>query len=510
MHYIEGHPRDQMILFSETLDDIIEENNPVRVIDVFVNNLDLDRLKFKQPSLRTGTPPYKPQLFLKIYIYGYMEKIRTSRKLEKECQRNKELQWLTEGLVPDFKTISNFRKNNTAGLKKIFTEFLHFCKSMDLLDLSVVGVDGTKIRASNSMNNIYKRDSIDKTEEKIQSKIDEYLSILEETDQQTEEELKLKKIDIAEIQSRLKHSEQYLFKVQSIKKKFEESPELETYYSTDPDSRLQSDKGKIRAGYNPQIIVESKNKLIVGAEITNEAHDINQLDKMTDKVMELKKEVTVKESTTVIFDAGYYSEKGILATQTKKGLEIYVSNPKEEKKKKTYKYPNKKGKKTNKVPTDSYTIDKFQYDADKNIYICPEGKSVLYKHKEKNSGRESYMYQCQSCQGCAVRAECTTNKVGRTIRRSVNAEVMDSYNEKMQTKEGKQILSKRKELVEHPFGTLKRNLGYTYFLLRGTDKVSAEFKFMGFVYNFKRVINILGAEKLIKLFEGGYLTRTAA
>lgn len=221
MEYIKGTPRDQLYLFNEGLDSIIEKNNPVRVIDAYVESLNLEKLGFKVPELKTGTPPYRPQMLIKIYVYGYNDRTRSTRRLENECKRNKEMIWLTEGIAPDFKTIADFRKNNRKAVREVFKEFLMFCNKAGLLSMETIAIDGTKLRAQNSLNNVYKRDEMDKIQKQIQKKIDEYLEQIDQEDEKESESVKIEKEGIEEIVNKLKELKKYQIKVEGIKEIFE-------------------------------------------------------------------------------------------------------------------------------------------------------------------------------------------------------------------------------------------------------------------------------------------------
>ena len=498
MEYIQGTPRDQLYLFTECIDNLVEENNPVRIIDAYIESLDLEKLKFILPELKTGKPPYRTQLLLKIYIYGYNERTRSSRRLEKECQRNKEMIWLTEGLAPDFKTISDFRKKNKKAIRNVFKEFLMFCKQAGLLSLETVGIDGTKMRAQNSQHNVYRREEMEKVEKRIQEKIEEYLSILDKEDKKEEKDIQINKAEVEDVVTRLKKLKKHKNKVEEIKKLFEEDKDLNTYFAMDNDARFQSDNGKIRAGYNSQVVSDNKNKLIIANEVTNESNDLKQMSPMIEKIKEVKDVLKIETKTKAIMDAGYDNEQEILNNKDKKGIDIIVSDKKESSKNKNYK------KQKERVPRKGFEVEDFIYDGEKDIFICPEGKELKKTHikpsKEK-SGREVFEYQCYDCNGCKRISLCTNNKKGRSIKVSVNKEIIDNFKKSMQEAENKKLLSRRKEIVEHPFGTIKRNLGYTYFMQKGLEKVKTEFSFICFTYNFKRVIKILGVKGFLKEIE---------
>ncbi|MCP4133772.1 MAG: IS1182 family transposase, partial [bacterium] len=444
MHYIEGTPRDQLVMFNECLDNIISEDNSVRVIDVYVENLDICKLGFNIPELRTGKPPYRPHDLIKIYIYGYLERIRSSRKIQKECKRNQELIWLTKNLTPDFKTLADFRRDNQKGMKNIFKEFLNFCKSAGLLSLSEVGIDGTKLRAQNGQNNVFNRDRMSNIEKNIEKKIDEYLEELEINDISDIEHLDLKDGDQSiKIVKKLSKLSKYYDKVKGIQKLFANDPELMTYFANDKDSRFQSDKGKIRPGYNVQTAVDDANKLIIGNDVSQESNDMGQMSPMVNKVQEIKKELKIEGETNAIMDAGYFNEREILNNKDKQGINIIVPDVKEvansnnKKKNKT---------KTDKVPSEGYEVQNFIYDKDRDVCICPAGKELNKQNKKPrtvSSGIQVFEFRCKDCQYCDHVKKCTRNKTGRTIRISANKEVMDIFREEMRGKENKKLISRR-------------------------------------------------------------------
>ena len=286
----------------------------------------------------------------------------------------------------------------------------------------------------------------------------------------------------------------YHNKIKGVKEIFKKDPELKTYFANDKDSRFQSDKGKIRAGYNPQIVVDDKNKIIVVNEVSNKSNDQEQMSPMINKIEEIKKDLDIEIKTNAVMDAGYYSEKGIMDTKDREDINPIVSTP-EEAKKGNSKRKNNHKKDT--VPAKGYEIKDFIYDEENDKYFCPEKKElskVNQEAKKDKNGRPVFIYKCISCENCEKRNLCTNNKRGRHINVSANKKEMDEYVKEMQSESNMYFKNKRKEIVEHPFGTIKRNLGYTYFLQKKIEKVSAEFSFICFTYNFKRVLNILGID----------------
>lgn len=494
MEYINGTDRNQLFLFKETMDLSIAENNYVRIIDCYIESLNLESLGFVIPSLKYGKAPYRPSLLLKIYIYGYLERIRTTRRLEKECNRNMEMIWLTEGLAPDFKTISDFRTKNKKGIANIFKEFLSFCNKAGLLSLETVAIDGTKLRGQNNLNNVYHRDRVEKIQKKIEAKIEEYLNELDKEDLKESESIKLENNDKNKnILEKLGKLKKYQNKVEEVQKQFEENKETDLIFATDKDCRFQSDKGKVRAGYNAQTAVDSKNKLIVVSEVTNESNDQNQTTPMVSKLKELKKDFEIENKTDVLEDAGYFNEKEIIAFRDDESIELFIPDAK-----KTNKF---KKEDLDKIPNKDYEIDKFKYDKEKDLFICPmekELKRVNVKPFKEKSGREVFEYHCKDCHVCSEVKNCTKNKRGRSISVSANKEYMDNFKAKMKEQESIKKIEKRKELSEHPFGCMKHNLGYTYFMQKGIEKVKSEFSFICFIHNFKRAVNILGIEKFME------------
>lgn len=490
--YINGEPREQLNLFEEKLDDIVSEDNIVRFIDAFVNKLDLERLNFKMPKNLEwkGRPSYKPSTMLKIYIYGYLNRIRSSRKLENECSRNVELMWLTGRLAPDFKTIADFRKDNRKGIKQIFKEFLQLCHKLELLSLRYVAIDGTKSRAQNGLDNIYKREEIDKIERRVQERIDKYLEELELNDKQEENDYEFLSKNLPEKIAKLKKSKE---KIEIIKKLFESNPELEVFFANDPDSRFQKDNNRVDAGYNCQTAVDEKNGLIVANEVTNESNDLHQLNTMMNEVKELKDDLGYSDKTIAAADAGYFEEREIIEATLDEDFDVYVSHPRDTQ--------NKKNKKEDKVPAKDFMKDDFKYDREKDIFYCPEGKVLELSGEgyiDKQNGVRKYQYICKDCDGCLKRKLCTNNKKGRVVKATEFMKEISDFREKCNSDFGKQVLNKRKEVVEHPFGTIKRNWGYRYFMQKGMGKVQAEFSFIAFIYNLRRVLNIVPFEELME------------
>ena len=492
--YISGTPREQLNLFEEKLDELISPDNPVRFIDAYIERLDIQRMGFKIPGSDggKGRPPYEPSTMLKIYIYGYLNRIRSSRKLKAECRRNVELIWLTCRLFPDFKTIADFRKENKKGIKQIFREFLNLCQKLELLSLKCVAIDGTKERAKNHLDNIYRRETIDKTQIRIQEKIDRYLEELELNDKSEESEYEFLSKNLSDKLSKLKKSQD---KIEVIKQMFEKDPELKIYFANDTESRYQKDNNRINAGYNCQTAVDEKNKLIIAHDVTNESNDLHQLNNMKDKVSELKEDFGVEDKTIVVADAGYFEEKEILKAEEDENFEVYVSHPRDSQNQKT-----KLKEEEEKVPAKGFRKDDFKYDKGKDIFECPEGRVLIREgngYIDKKTGTRKFKYTCRECGECSKMGSCTNDKNGRSIKVTEFFNEINEFRIKCNSDEGKRILAKRKEIVEHPFGTIKHTWGYRYFMQKGKEAVSAEFSFIAFIYNLRRVLNLVDFDKLM-------------
>ena len=503
--YKKGIPRTQLVLFQQRIDELVEDENIVRIIDAYVDSLDMRALGFQINENDTGAPAYRPQVKLKIYVYGYMNRMRSSRRLERECKRNVEMMWLTEGLAPDFKTIADFRKDNREALKEVFKAFLKMCHRLQLLSFATVAVDGTKMRAQNSLNEIYRREQIEKVEQDIQTRIDGYLRELDEVDErESADGVSENRERVEEITKRLKKQQRRKDKVEAIRRLFDEDEELQSHFATDEESRLQSDKGKVRAGYNVQTAVGGQHKLIVAAEVTNEQNDKKQLRPMIEEIRREKQELGIEEETDVIADCGYYTEKAIMDTKDAPDCRPVVPPTAEG----TPPGPSRLGKGKN-VPTVAYENDKFVYDEERDVYICPENEELNRITKRPATGtageRETHKYRCDAeiCLRCSARTACTTSRNGRMLRVSANRREMEAYQASLESDEHKRLISKRKEIVEHPYGTLKRSLGYSYFLVKGIEKVTGEFSLMCFGYNLLRVFNIVGFQKLMAAIGAG-------
>lgn len=475
MPFIPGSDRSSVLLFPEALDDYITAENPVRFIDAFVSSLDLAQLRFirSQPA-HTGRPAYDPADLLRLYIYGYLNRIRSSRSLEREAGRNLELMWLLRKLIPDHKTIADFRKDNTEAIRQVCGEFTLLCKRLDLFGGELVAVDGSKFRANNSRKRNYNQKRLDHLVKMVDEKIQSYLAEMDEQDRTAPEE---KRPSASELQGKIDQLKGRKLYYEGLKEKLEQSGEKQIS-TVDPDSRMMLDKASTEVCYNVQTAVDAKHKLIVEHEVTNEVTDKNQLHSIS---MRAKGMLGV-ERLEVVADMGYFD-----GDQVKKclgeGVTPYVAKP--------YTSANQKH--------GLYTKDEFRYDGKKDCYICPQGEELTYRFDTVELGRHIRYYATPACRGCPVREKCRRAKgrgSGRRITRWVDEHLLEEMAERV--KGNPEKMKKRKEVVEHPYGTMKRGMNQGYFLLRGLKKVAAEMSLTVLGYNIKRVVNILGVGKLME------------
>lgn len=475
MNYIEGESREQITLFPEAIEDYITEENVVRFIDAFVDGMDLQAMNFDHTELsETGRPPYNAKDLLKLYLYGYLNRIRSSRQLEKESKRNLEVMWLLKRLSPDHKTISNFRKKNVDEFKEVFKRFIVICKELKLFGEELIAIDSTKFKAQNSRDRVKDGEGIRKGVEKIEKQINEYIKQLDENDSKETTNQSMTK---EEFQRRIKLLEGKREKFKEAGKQFEESQEK--YVSlTDPDCRLIKDKHGIEPSYRVHAAVDSKHSLILEYEITNYAADNNHLSSIAIKT----KEELGKEKITVCADAGYYDTVELKKCQDN-GVNTYVAIPEPKISKKTA------------TPSPEYYHDKFSYHKASDTYRCPQGnKLTYYTDTKKEDGRKIYIYRTKACAKCSTKNKCTTSPRGRYIYRWSEEEVIDELKQRLN--KHPEIIKKRKAIIEHIFGIIKSVWGYGTLLMRQMKNIKAEIALMSLTYNIRRVITIVGVKRL--------------
>jgi transposase len=445
MGYINGFDRDQIILFPEVIDDYVDAANPVRFLDVFVDSLDLKTLGFTHATpTKTGRPAYHPRDMLKLYIYGYLNKIRSSRKLEHETQRNIELMWLLRKLTPDFKTIADFRKDNPQALKHVCREFTILCKKLDLFGRELIAIDGSKFKAVNSKARNFSEKKLQQLLQHINDKIETYLKDLDKQDvvetHITKESAQTLKEKIDQLRAHQEHHEELLEKLRDS--------EATQISLTDPDSRSMKTKQGTDVCYNVQIAVDQQHKLIVDHEVTNDVTDLDQLATMAKRA----KDTLEAERVEAVADMGYYNGEEVKKC-LEDGITPYISKPNTSANSKLGLF----GK------------EDFLYDAAKDCYHCPAGQALVFRFETIEQGRQIRYYSTSACKTCPLKSQCTRNKANRRITRWVHEAMLEEMQQSVTTHPEK--IKARKSLVEHPFGTMKRGMDQGYFLTRGLVKV---------------------------------------
>jgi Transposase and inactivated derivatives len=480
--HVNGPHRDQTVLFPNTIDQYVDKENTVRFIDAFLDSLNMEKLGFKHSiPADTGRPSYNPSDMLKLYIYGYLNQVRSSRKLEKECHRNIEVMWLMKKLAPDHKTIAEFRKDNVDCIKGIFQEFVYLCRSLGLYGAQLVAIDGTKFKAVNSKGNNLNEKTVAQRLKKTEEKIAEYLKELDSSDENDSEEDESAKTELKEKLSQLEEKKQ---QYQQIQGQMKATGQREVSL-VDPDSRLMRVNSQaLEVGYNIQASVDAKQHLIVDYDVINNSTDHHQLAK--DALA--AKEILGVDELDVLSDKGFYVEKDIAECEDN-GITVFMPIP-------DVLSPYK----SLGVPEPGFYSDRFVYDAAKDLYVCPSGKELTFrKCVYRDDPLRGRVYRTIHCVECEFRRRCTRNKRGRTIVRSEFDGAVERLRSRLLTSEGLQKCRMRRLLSEHPFGTIKRAFNQGYVLLKGLRKVQGEVGFTMLAYNIKRAINILGVGTLISL-----------
>jgi len=477
--YKEGEHRKQQMFFPPSIDEYVSEDNPVRAIEDYVELLDMVELGFTKAALNSsdGQPAYHPKFLLKVYIYGYLNKIRSSRRLEAEIQRNVEMMWLCAGLKPSYKTIADFRKENSKALKKVFREFVLLCKELELISGEMVAVDGAFLRANASKNQLIMKKSAKRDLEAIDERIDEYLKALSFADKEEKKEKNLKP-PVNQL-SKMKKRKAKLDKDLALL----EEMGITQYNRTDPDAKVMVKPAHNLMAYNVQIAVDSKFKFIVATDVSSVGQDSNQLCNMGNQA----KEITKNEEMKLLTDAGYYSAKEIKES-INNHITPYLPTPK---------------KNDPQAKTGFYTQDKFAYDGKEDCYLCPNKQKLSRAtFTQIKRGRVNLVYRGTSvmCKSCPLRDNCLPKKTAtKSIYKWEHQLILDNHHKKMETDEAKKFIKKRGSIVEHPFGTIKQHLGWTHFLVRGREKVSGENALIMFSYNFRRLLNLIGITLFRKL-----------
>src|SRR5271165_3193669 len=471
MMHLSGHDRSQMLLLPEVVDDYVGSDNPVRFIDAFVDGLDLAAASFSRVEPKvTGRPGYAPADLLKLYIYGYLNRVRSSRRLEAETHRNIEVIWLLRHLKPDFKRIADFRRDNRNAFRQVLRQFVLLCRQLDLFGRELIAVDGTRIKAVNNKDRNFTRASPTQFIKLADAKLDDYLQRLDRSDaaetKTTGSRVNNLAEKIAAITARRTRCKDMLAQLEQTG---EDQISL-----TDPDSRAMAAHTRVAVGYNVQVAVDVTHKLIVEQQVTNQVVDMGLLT----ETAEPAKEVLGAETIEVAADKGYFKIEDIEACE-KAGIEPYVPRP----------------QRGPSVKAGLFRKDEFKYDADSDSVLCPGGRRLHPYSSSLLRGLKKVNYTNKlACDDCAIRSRCTGGRF-RTVSRLENEAVLDRMQARLAQRPD--ILDRRRESVEHPFGTIKQWMNQGAFLMRGLEKVRAEFSLTALAYNLRRVLNIVGLPKLI-------------
>jgi len=469
--FIEGDDRHQLTLFPERLDDYIAEDSPVRVIDVFIDELDISGLGFKTVAEVTGRPGYHPATLLKLYIYGYLNRIQSSRRLEREAQRNVELMWLTGRLAPDFKTIADFRKDNGEAIRLVCREFVMLCRKLELFTDAFVAIDGSKFKAVNNRDRNFTKAKLKRRLQQIDESIERYLGQIASADRQ---ETAVAKAKTERLENKIATLKQEMARLKKLEVRLLQAPDQQISL-TDPDARSMatSGRGTGMVGYNVQAAVDAKHHLIVTHEVTNVGHDRNQLSHMAKNA----KQVIGTEALEVVADRGYFKGEELRACE-QANITTFLPKPQT----------------SGNMAKGLFGKRDFIYHDEDDEYSCPGGQRLIYRFTREEKGQMIRRYWSSACTHCSLKLQCTTGQYRRVSRWEHEAVIeaaerrLDKEPERMRV---------RRSTVEHPFGTLKAWMGYNHFLTRTLPRVSTEMSLHVLAYNMKRVMAIKGTRSLI-------------
>jgi transposase len=471
--FVEGTDRGQSTLFPECLEDWIGEDNAVRVVDVYVDELDLSELGFGGVTPEaTGRPSYHPSMLLKLYIYGYLNRVQSSRRLEHEAGRNVEVMWLTGRLIPDHKTIADFRKDNGTAIRKVCAHFVALCRAMGLLTLASVAIDGSKFKAVNNRDNNFTRAKMERRMAQIEESVARYLQQLDTADRQEPSEVLQAKT--SRLKEKIETLKQQMRRLQGLKVEMLATADQQISL-TDPDARSMatSGRGSGVVGYNVQIAVDTKHHLIITHEVTNEGSDRSQLS----AVAKQAKATLDVEKLDAVADRGYFNGEEILACE-EAGITVTLPKPMT----------------SNAKAEGRFGKQDFRYVVEEDVYVCPAGERLAYYYTSEDKGLIQHRYVTKACQNCAIKQSCTTAKE-RRIKRWEHEHIIDAVQRRLD--EHPEKMRQRRETVEHPFGTIKARMGATHFLMKTLPRVASEMALHVLAYNLTRVINIMGARPLM-------------
>jgi transposase len=465
--FIEGEERTQITLLPECLEDYVAEDNPVRVVEVFVNELDLGALGFDRVDpAATGRPAFHPAVLLKLYIYGYLNRIQSSRRLEREAQRNVELMWLIGRLAPDFKTIADFRRDNGKAIRKVCQQFVLLCRKLDLFSQSIIAIDGSKFKAVNNRDRNFTAGKLKARMAQIEESIERYLAAMDTADRTQSDVAEAKSERLKDKIAKLKQQMQEL---KAMEQRLQEAPDGQLSL-TDPDARSMATSGRGTGivGYNVQIAVDDRHHLIVAHEVINVGSDRSALATMAEQAQA----ATGIEELTVVADRGYFNGEELLAC-AQAGITTYVPKPLTSGSKAEGRF----GKQD------------FVYLADRDEYRCPAGQSLIYRYTNYEAGLRTHAYWSSNCAQCAIKAQCTHLSF-RRVRRWEHEGIIDAMQRRLDRDPDK--MRTRRQTAEHPFGTLKFWMGAVHFLTKTLARVRTEMSLHVLAYNLKRVMSLLG------------------
>jgi transposase len=488
--YVSGLDRRQELILPDTLEGYVDEDNEIRFIDAFVDMLDLGELGFthSEPS-DEGRPPYDPHDLLKLYVWGYLNQVRSSRKLERECHRNLEVIWMMRKLAPDFKTIADFRKDNVDRVRSVFRRFVSFLQDLDLVEGKLASLDGSKIRACNARKRNFTKKNLESRLKRAEERVERYVKELERNDELEDGEEDGEDRDLLRkrngyLRAKLEKVRKSKRGLEEVRQKMVESGKNELSL-TDPESKLMKNNGKIEVCYNAELSVDRKEHIIVNYDVTNEANDEKQLAPMAKST----KEVLGVQKLDLTADSGF-SNMAQIKDCLDNGITPYLPATRLD------------GSGVGRQAPDpaSFGKDKFVYDKEKDVYVCPALKELTFRYiGTYYGGKRARVYFTNACKACPFKARCTNGRLRRMVRWEYQ-EIIDELVKR--TKREPEKLEERIKLAEHPFGTIKRAFNQGYFLLKGLAKVNGEMGFTVLAYDMRRALNILGTGRLLQALAG--------
>lgn len=484
--YKVGQNRFQTALLPPSVDDYISMDHPVRALDAYIDTLDLAALGFQNtdPSVRPGQPAFHPGVLLKLYVYGYLNRIPSSRRLEREAQRNLEVLWLTEGLRPGYKTIANFRKVHSAELKAVNKDFILLCKQLNLLAGDVIAIDGSFFKGNLNKDRIYTQNQLETLSASLEQSIADYQHQLAEQDAREDAARLGSLTEDPGLSHKIERLRQRQQQIQQLNAQRQAQGDRQIA-TVDPDARLLQKPGHCIGGYNGQIAVDGQHQLIIAAELTQAGTDSQQLAPM----IEAAQEILQSQDLSVVADAGYFSAQQ-LHQANHLGATVYLP------------IPPRHGS-----PKNLFSHQHFTFDTQQDVFICPAGNALKRSHIRHYRDQLDYVIyksRVSDCRDCPLRSQCLTEKARqKKLERALHASHVDALRQRMQ-QQGSMRMRQRRSWVEHPFATLKRRAGNEHFLLRGLAKCQSEFSLMTLAYNFTRVLSIIGVALLIQYCQTRY------